>query len=98
MNSMSSQTNDREWIKYAKSIGGVRNIKPAGVFTPDEKLKALVRGGIPVAYRAAVWPRISLSVVYRQQFSKDYYQELLARSETELSREVKEDIQKDLQR
>ena len=93
-----SQITDQEWIRYFKSIGGIRNIKPAGIFSPDEKLKYLVRKGIPVAFRSAVWPRISLSIVYRLQFPKDYYQKLLARAESELSEEVRDDIEKDLQR
>lgn len=58
----------------------------------------MVRKGIPVAYRASIWPKISLSSVYRLQFPADYYQTLLVRSEGELAEKVKIDIEKDIDR
>lgn len=58
----------------------------------------MVRKGIPVAYRALVWPKISLSSVYRLQFPTNYYQNLLERSENELTSRVKSDIEKDVDR
>jgi hypothetical protein len=99
VSSQSLQSHDQEWIQYLKAIGGVRNIKPSGKFHPcDKQLKDLVRKGIPVAYRAQIWPRISLSTRYRLQFPQGYYKELLNQSKTHLSTEIKEDIQKDLER
>jgi regulator of sigma D len=99
LSSQSSQSHDQEWIQYLKAIGGIRNIKPSGKFHPCEKqLKDLVRKGIPVAYRAQIWPRISLSTRYRLQFPQGYYKELLNQSKTHLSSEIQEDIQKDLER
>lgn len=88
---------DREWVEYLKSIGGPENLKPAGIFKPSPDLKALVRRGIPVAFRASVWQRISLSTVYRAQFPANYYESLLARVE-ELNPKVKNDIEKDVDR
>eukprot|EP01039_Chlorochromonas_danica_P013685 gene13685-15873_t len=90
---------DLEWVDYLKSIGGPENLKPAGIFKPSMDLKAMVRRGIPVAFRALVWPRISLSSLYRLNYPKDYYQQLLQRVENgELNGRVKDDIEKDVDR
>jgi hypothetical protein len=92
------QSRDIEWVNYLKSIGGAENLKPAGIFKPLYDLKHMVRKGIPVAYRALIWPKISLSSVYRLQFPTNYYQSLLKRSEKELTIRVKSDIEKDVDR
>ena len=90
---------DLEWVGYLKSIGGPENLKPAGVYKPSADLKAIVRRGIPVAYRALVWQKISLSSLHRLQFPEDYYETLLARAAAgELDSKVKEEIEKDLDR
>lgn len=52
---------DVEWVDYLKSVGGPANLKPAGVFKPNKRLKALVRRGIPVAFRPSLWLHISLA-------------------------------------
>lgn len=88
---------DLEWVEYLKSIGGPENLKPAGIFKPSADLKAIVRRGIPVAFRATVWQRISLSSVYRAQFPANYYETLLSRLD-ELNPKVKNDIEKDVDR
>jgi hypothetical protein len=98
INSNYLQSRDLEWVNYLKSIGGVENLKPAGVFKPLKDLKQMVRKGIPVAYRAAIWPKISLSAIYRLQFPTNYYTLLLERCETELPEKVKIDIEKDVDR
>ncbi|KAJ1419579.1 rab-GTPase-TBC domain-containing protein [Ochromonadaceae sp. CCMP2298] len=71
---------DVEWVGYLKAIGGPENLKPAGVFKPSADLKAIVRRGVPVAYRALVWPKISLSSLLRREYPDDYYESLLARA------------------
>lgn len=60
---------DMEWVEYLKSIGGPENLKPAGVFKPSNDLKMLVRRGIPVAYRALLWPKLAQSSLYRLEVS-----------------------------
>lgn len=88
---------DMEWVAYLKSIGGPENLKPAGIFRPSKDLKALVRRGIPVAFRALVWQKISLSHLYKLQFPATYYSDLLGRID-QLSAKVKDDIEKDVDR
>lgn len=88
---------DMEWIQYLKSIGGPENLKPAGVFQPCPELKALVRRGIPVAFRSVIWPNISLSTLVRRRFPPNYYSSLLTESE-KLEDKIHEDIEKDLGR
>lgn len=89
---------DMEWVAYLKSIGGPENLKPAGIFKPSPDLKAIVRRGIPVAFRSTVWQRISLSSIHRLQFPADYYSSLLDRVPTELNAKVRDDIEKDVDR
>lgn len=90
---------DIEWVGYLKSIGGPENLKPAGVFKPSADLKAIVRRGIPVAYRASVWQKISLSSLHRSQFPATYYKTLLQRvSDGQLDKKVADEIEKDLDR
>eukprot|EP01035_Chromulina_nebulosa_P018191 gene18191-23852_t len=88
---------DLEWIDFLKSIGGPRNIKPAGVYKPSKDLKQMVRRGIPVAFRPLVWQKISLSSYHRLDFPKGYYNSLLAR-ESDLEFRVRDDIEKDIDR
>ena len=90
-------TRDIEWVEYLKSIGGVNNLKPAGIFKPNKELKSMVRRGIPVAFRPVVWQQISLASIHRRQFSTDYYTSLLNRVH-ELSPRVRDDIEKDIDR
>jgi hypothetical protein len=95
---MTSQR-DIEWVGYLKSIGGPENLKPAGVFKPSADLKAIVRRGIPVAFRASVWQKISLSSLHRSLFPVNYYKSLLERAATgQLDKKVKDEIEKDLDR
>lgn len=90
---------DIEWVGYLKSIGGPENLKPAGVFKPSPDLKAIVRRGIPVAFRASVWQKISLSSLQRSQFPVTYYKTLLQRVEDgQLDKKVMDEIEKDLDR
>jgi len=90
---------DLEWVGYLKSIGGPENLKPAGVFKPSPDLKAIVRRGIPVAFRASVWQKISLSSLLRSQFPSTYYKDLLAKvAEGKLDEKVMNEIEKDLDR
>jgi hypothetical protein len=98
LNSNYFQFRDMEWVNYLKSIGGIENLKPAGIFKPMKDLKQMVRKGIPVAYRASIWPKISLSSIYRLQFPTNYYELLLERSTIELTDKVKNDIEKDVDR
>jgi hypothetical protein len=96
-----SITNQRdiEWVAYLKSIGGPENLKPAGVYKPSADLKMLVRRGIPVAYRALVWQKISLSSLNRLQYPAAYYNDLLVRiAAGELNEKVMDDIEKDVDR
>lgn len=90
---------DIEWVGYLKSIGGPENLKPAGVFKPSADLKAIVRRGIPVAYRACAWQKLSLSSLHKSQFPPGYYNSLLQRvSAGELDKKVRDEIEKDLDR
>lgn len=90
---------DLEWVGYLKSIGGPENLKPAGVFKPSPDLKAIVRRGIPVAYRASVWQKISLSSLHRSTFPPAYYKSLLDKvAAGELDKKVMDEIEKDLDR
>lgn len=88
---------DLEWIQYLKSIGGPENLKPAGVFQSCPQLKALVRRGIPVAFRSVIWPNISLSKLVRRRFQSDHYSQLVAESAS-LEGKILEDIEKDIDR
>lgn len=88
---------DLEWVEYLKSVGGADNLKPCGIFQPNKELKALVRRGIPVAFRALVWQKISLSSIHRRDFPADYYQTLLTRF-NEIDPHVIDDIEKDIDR
>ena len=36
---------DLEWVAYLKAIGGISNLKPAGVFKPSPDLKNIIRKG-----------------------------------------------------
>lgn len=90
---------DMDWIAYLKMIGGPDNLKPVGIFKPNEQLKQLVRRGIPIAFRPLIWKKISLSSIHRLQFPSDYYKSLLLRvNSNELEPKVKNDIEKDLDR
>ena len=90
---------DLEWLAYLKSIGGAENLKPAGIFKPSPELKALVRRGIPVAFRALVWQKISLSSLQRLEYPAQHYAELLQRVGVgELDPKVRDDIEKDVDR
>jgi hypothetical protein len=98
-----SQTNsialrDIEWVQYLKSIGGIENLKPGGIYKPSSDLKTIVRRGIPVAYRSVVWQKISLSSLLKAKYPIDYYSTLLSKIPLELSRKVKNDIEKDVDR
>jgi len=88
---------DMDWVQYLKSIGGPDNVKPSGMFRPSPELKALVRRGIPVAYRALLWPKLSLANKYKLKYPTNYYQELLNRQD-ELASKVEIDIDKDIDR
>lgn len=93
-----TQQRDRDWVDYLKAIGGVENLKPAGIFKPSQDLKFMVRRGIPAAYRAAIWKKISLSSLLQQKhFPPNYYQSLLSKVD-ELPKKVFEDIEKDVDR
>jgi hypothetical protein len=89
---------DLDFLQYMKGIGGTDNIKGDGVFKASKELKQLVRRGIPAAYRASVWIKISLSDVYKSSFPAFYYQTLVSRSESEVAAAVKFDIEKDIDR
>lgn len=69
-----------------------------GIFKPSKELKNLVRRGIPVAYRALVWQKISLSSLHRREFGKDYYSSLLQQAPVVLDYRVRDDIEKDIDR
>jgi len=88
---------DLQWISYLKSIGGPDNIKPAGIFKSSEPLKSLVRRGIPVAFRAIIWQKISLSSIHRSQYPSDYYKTLV-KNISQLNEKVNISIEKDLSR
>ena len=98
-NALVTNQRDIEWVAYLKSIGGPENLKPAGIYKPSKDLKLLVRRGIPVAYRALVWQKISLSSLNRLQYPIDYYSDLLSRiANGELNEKVMDDIEKDVDR
>ena len=88
---------DIDWIEYLKSIGGADNLKPSGMFKSSKELKELVRRGIPVAYRALIWPKLCLANRYRMKYPVNYYNELLRRK-SELDPKVESDIDKDTDR
>lgn len=88
---------DIEWVGYLKSIGGPENLKPVGLFKPSKDLKAIVRRGIPVAYRSIVWQKISLCNFLRREFPSNYYSMLIAKL-PELDPKVKDEIEKDVDR
>ena len=93
------QQRDLEFVSYLKSIGGVENLKPGGIFRPSRDLKLLVRRGVPIAFRPTVWMHISLASVHRRTFPANYYSALLGRASTaELDANVAEDIEKDVDR
>jgi hypothetical protein len=87
---------DLQWVEYLKQIGGADNLKPAGSFKPSHDLKAIVRQGIPAAFRPLLWQKISLSSIHRLKYPTDYYDSLLGRIE-DLSGKVRDDIGKKLQ-
>jgi hypothetical protein len=89
---------DIEWVQYLKSIGGIENLKPGGIFKPSKDLKNFVRRGVPVAYRSVVWQKISLSSLLRAKYPVNYYATLLSRIPLDLNRKVKNDIEKDVDR
>ena len=91
---------DIQFVAYLKSIGGLENLKPVGVFKPSPVLKDLVRKGVPMAFRPSVWLHCSLASNHRKVFSADYYQSCLSKCNDAnfLSEKVKEDIEKDLGR
>lgn len=64
---------DIAWHDYLKSIGGIDNMKPAGVFPPSRDLRSLVRSGVPAAFRPFIWQRISLSSNCKVYYGEDYY-------------------------
>lgn len=88
---------DREWVEYLKSIGGPENLKPAGIYKPSKDLKAMVRRGIPAAFRASAWPRISQSNLYRLEFPPNHYQLLISRLDLVPAKTI-EEIEKDVDR
>lgn len=90
---------DMEWVEYLKSIGGADNLKPAGIFKPTKDLKAIVQRGIPVAFRALVWQKISLSSLHRLRYPSTYFAQLLERVDRgHLDKRAKDDIEKDVDR
>jgi len=88
---------DLEWIQYLKAIGGPGNVKPAGRFKPSQDLKALVRKGIPIAFRSLLWMELSLVNVTQSNYPDNYYQTLLSRCDT-ISDKTRLDIEKDVDR
>ncbi len=89
---------EKIWFQYMKSIGGPENLKPVGVFTPSDDLCELVRRGVPIAYRALIWNKISLSDIERRKYPVYYYQQLLARVETEMPVKAGKEINNDIDR
>ncbi len=89
---------EKIWFQYMKSIGGPENLKPVGVFTPSDDLCELVRRGVPIAYRALIWNKISLSDLKRRQYPTSYYKSLLDRAETELPDRTGKEISNDTDR
>lgn len=69
-----------------------------GIFKPSKELKALVRRGIPVAYRSLVWQKISLSSLHRREYGQNYYSSLLMQADKDLDFRVRDDIEKDIDR
>lgn len=97
LQSSAVQSRDMDWVEYLNNIGGADNIKSNNDFRSSPELKQLVRRGIPIAYRAAIWSRISLSSSYKTFYPTDYYQTLLLK-ENELPRRTGDEIEKDLDR
>ena len=56
-----------------------------------------MRRGIPVAYRALVWSRISLAAIYKSNYPATYFSSLLSRS-SEVNKKAVSDIEKDVER
>ncbi len=92
------QMRDLEFVNYLKAIGGVENLKPAGVYKPSLELKEIIRRGIPIAFRPTVWMKISLASQHRRAFPDDYYSYLLEKAKNDLDPCVAEDIEKDIDR
>ena len=88
---------DEAFVAYLKSIGGTQNLKPAGVFKCSDELKDVLRRGIPIAYKAAVWTEISLASVHRKNFPPEYYEDCVKRI-GEIPLRTAEDIEKDIDR
>lgn len=89
---------DLEWYHYVREVGGVHNLKPDPSAKPTPQLKALVRRGVPVAFRPRVWPHLCGAYQKRQSYSPDYYKTLVTRSDTDLDPKVRDDIEKDVSR
>jgi len=95
------QQRDLDFVSYLKSIGGVENLKPGGIFKPSRDLKRLVRRGVPIAFRPTVWMHVSLANVHKRSFPLMYYSSLLRRTDgpdSELDANVADDIEKDVDR
>lgn len=89
---------EKAWFQYMKSIGGADNLKPVGWFTPSDDLSELVRRGVPIAYRALIWNKISLSDMERRKYSSSYYQTLQIRVTGEIPPKTNKEINNDIDR
>jgi len=70
-----------------------------GIYAPNDRLKEMVRSGIPVAFRAIVWQKISQSDLYAAQFPPDYYLKLLQSLESgALDEKIAGEIDRDINR
>jgi len=85
-------------VDYFKRIGGYRNVKPSGAYTPPKDLKRLVRLGISPAFRGKIWSYISLSNRKRMLYPQDYFQNLINDSSAPIYNYVRYEIDKDIPR
>jgi hypothetical protein len=76
---------DQEFVQYLKRIGGTHNLKPGGMFRCSPELKAVVRRGIPIAFKSVVWLEVSLANVHRRAFCDDYYQQCIDKATSDQS-------------
>lgn len=90
------QKRDEAFVGYLKKIGGIQNLKPAGMCS--DELAAVIRRGVPIAYRGAVWSELSMANHYRRSLGTDYYQLCLERADTDLPSQVRTDVEKDVDR
>jgi hypothetical protein len=96
---------DIEWSAFLKGVGGLKGLEQfqsgrlgsghshAEKSQLERTFLELLKRGIPVAFRGAVWQELAGVRARKRQFPTDYYQQLLQRESA-----AAEDIAKDIDR